>query len=56
VLFFGGFTIHGSYPNRTPDRFRRAFIVHYFGAHLETLQDDPGTSMAGLKTRLAEAR
>lgn len=49
VLFFGGFTIHGSYPNQTTDRFRRAFIVHYYAAHTETLPEDPTTSMAGLK-------
>ena len=48
VLFFGGFTIHGSYPNQTVDRFRRTFIVHYFAAHTEELPADPSTSMAGL--------
>ncbi|OXM86910.1 phytanoyl-CoA dioxygenase family protein [Paenibacillus rigui] len=29
VLFFNGSVIHGSYPNRSADRFRRAFICHY---------------------------
>ena len=29
VLFFNGSLIHGSYPNTTTDRFRRAFICHY---------------------------
>lgn len=29
VLFFHGSVIHGSPPNRTSDRFRRAFICHY---------------------------
>ena len=29
VLFFEGTLIHGSYPNGTKDRFRRAFICHY---------------------------
>ncbi len=29
VLFFNGSLIHGSYPNTSPDRFRRAFIAHY---------------------------
>ncbi|MEE2992553.1 MAG: phytanoyl-CoA dioxygenase family protein [Gemmatimonadota bacterium] len=48
VLFFGGFTIHGSYSNETADRFRRVFIVHYYAAHLETLPEDPSTSMAGV--------
>jgi ectoine hydroxylase-related dioxygenase (phytanoyl-CoA dioxygenase family) len=31
VVFFGGLTVHGSAPNTTNDRFRRAFIVHYQG-------------------------
>jgi ectoine hydroxylase-related dioxygenase (phytanoyl-CoA dioxygenase family) len=29
VLFFNGSVIHGSYPNISKDRFRRAFICHY---------------------------
>lgn len=29
VLFFQGSVIHGSYPNSSKDRFRRAFICHY---------------------------
>jgi hypothetical protein len=29
VLFFNGSLIHGSYPNTSDDRFRRAFICHY---------------------------
>ncbi len=32
VLFFGGETIHGSTPNSSKDRFRRAFICHYVPA------------------------
>lgn len=31
VVFFHGLTIHGSMPNRSADRFRRAFICHYQG-------------------------
>jgi hypothetical protein len=31
VLFFNGSVIHGSYPNTSRDRFRRAFICHYAG-------------------------
>lgn len=31
VLFFNGNVIHGSYPNQSTDRFRRAFICHYTG-------------------------
>jgi phytanoyl-CoA hydroxylase len=37
ALFFNGSLIHGSYPNRSADRFRRAFICHYFGASAEEL-------------------
>jgi ectoine hydroxylase-related dioxygenase (phytanoyl-CoA dioxygenase family) len=33
VLFFNGSVIHGSYPNRSESRFRRAFICHYVPAH-----------------------
>jgi phytanoyl-CoA hydroxylase len=29
VLFFNGSVIHGSFPNRSADRFRRALIGHY---------------------------
>lgn len=29
VLFFNGSLIHGSYPNTSPDRFRRSLIFHY---------------------------
>jgi phytanoyl-CoA hydroxylase len=32
VLFFNGNLIHGSYRNKTKDRFRRAFISHYANA------------------------
>ena len=48
VLFFGGFTIHGSYPNKTADRFRRCFITHYLAGHTEDLPADPATSMMSL--------
>lgn len=29
VLFFNGSLVHGSFPNRTGDRFRRSLIAHY---------------------------
>jgi phytanoyl-CoA hydroxylase len=29
VLFFNGQLVHGSFPNRTTDRFRRTLIAHY---------------------------
>lgn len=31
TIFFHGLTVHGSRPNSTADRFRRAVIVHYKG-------------------------
>jgi len=31
ILFFNGSLIHGSYPNTSRERFRRAFICHYVG-------------------------
>jgi phytanoyl-CoA hydroxylase len=33
ILFFNGNTIHGSGPNRSKTRFRRAFICHYVPEH-----------------------
>src|SRR5205823_12119717 len=32
LLLFNGSVIHGSYPNTSKDRFRRAFICHYVPA------------------------
>lgn len=40
VVFFGGLTIHGSYPNRTKDRFRRSFICHYEGENATKLSGE----------------
>jgi phytanoyl-CoA hydroxylase len=48
VLFFGGFIIHGSYPNKTTDRFRRSFICHFEAVHTTKLPADPATMMAAL--------
>ncbi len=35
VFFFNGQLIHGSYPNRSADRFRRALIGHYIDGDAE---------------------
>jgi phytanoyl-CoA hydroxylase len=35
VLFFNGALVHGSYPNTTQDRFRRALIGHYIEGRAE---------------------
>jgi phytanoyl-CoA hydroxylase len=48
VIFFGGFTIHGSHPNRTTDRFRRSLSIHYYAAHTQELPRDPKTMMSEL--------
>jgi phytanoyl-CoA hydroxylase len=48
VLLFGGYTIHGSYPNKTKDRFRRSFIVHYLAEHTEEIPADASTNMMSL--------
>jgi phytanoyl-CoA hydroxylase len=48
ALFFDGRLIHGSFPNRTTDRWRRSFICHYVGEHAETFEPAPGTHMSHL--------
>jgi phytanoyl-CoA hydroxylase len=48
VIFFGGFTIHGSHPNRTSDRFRRSLSIHYYAAHTQELPRDTATMMSEL--------
>jgi phytanoyl-CoA hydroxylase len=35
VLLFNGALVHGSYPNTSPDRFRRALIGHYIEGRAE---------------------
>ena len=49
VLFFNGSLVHGSYPNSTPDRFRRSLIGHYIEAKAEqvTKFDQPVLKMDG---------
>ncbi|MEM7113815.1 MAG: phytanoyl-CoA dioxygenase family protein [Chloroflexota bacterium] len=39
VLFFNGQIVHGSYPNTTSDRFRRAFIGHYIVGEAKQVYD-----------------
>ncbi|HCL29552.1 MAG TPA: phytanoyl-CoA dioxygenase [Candidatus Latescibacteria bacterium] len=48
ALFFDGRIIHGSYPNRTSDRWRRSFICHYVGAHAESFEPIQGQHMSHL--------
>ena len=49
VLFFNGQIVHGSYPNASPDRFRRSLIGHYIEGHARqvTAFDHPVYRMDG---------
>ena len=51
ALFFDGKTIHGSYANRTADRWRRSFICHYVGKHAEDFQPEQGKHVSHLSRR-----
>ncbi len=55
VLFFNGSLIHGSYPNTTRDRFRRALIGHYIEGQAEKVAQffDPVLRMDGAHLTLA---
>jgi phytanoyl-CoA hydroxylase len=57
ALFFGGLMIHGSYANRTTDRFRRCFIGHYVGRSTEALAKfyHPLLTMSGEEVGVAPA-
>ena len=54
VLFFNGSLIHGSYPNRSADRFRRALIGHYIAGEAETVGSStiPSSQMDGTQVEL----
>lgn len=49
VLFFSGALVHGSFPNVSPDRFRRSLIGHYVEGHVTELTrfDQPVLKMNG---------
>ena len=55
VLFFNGGLIHGSYPNITADRFRRALIGHYIEGAAEQVAQfyHPALRMDGRTLELA---
>jgi phytanoyl-CoA hydroxylase len=57
ALFFGGLMIHGSYANRSHERFRRCFIGHYVGRSTESLAKfyHPLLTMAGEEVGVAPA-
>lgn len=57
VLFFHGSLIHGSYPNTTTDRFRRALIGHYIVGEAEQVAPyyHPVLRMDGTEVKLGES-
>ncbi len=57
VLFFNGSLIHGSYANRSHNRFRRAFICHYVPAGSEEVSRwyRPLYQFDGAEAAIAEA-
>jgi phytanoyl-CoA hydroxylase len=57
VLFFNGSLVHGSYPNTTTDRFRRALIGHYIDGAAEQVATfyHPALRMDGTPLELMES-
>lgn len=57
VLFFNGTLVHGSYPNVSPDRFRRSLIGHYIesGAEQVAAFDQPVLRMDGSEYQIDES-
>lgn len=57
VLFFNGSLVHGSFPNTTPDRFRRALIGHYIDGAAEQVATyyHPALRMDGTPLELGES-
>ena len=49
TLFFDGKVIHGSYMNKTNDRWRRSFICHYMGENSQRFEPAEGTHVSHLK-------
>jgi ectoine hydroxylase-related dioxygenase (phytanoyl-CoA dioxygenase family) len=39
VLLFHGSTLHGSQPNRSSTRWRRAFVAHYIAADVRAVHE-----------------
>lgn len=58
VLFFNGALVHGSYPNTTTDRFRRALIGHYIEGSAEQVAQfyHPALRMDGTPLELETSR
>jgi ectoine hydroxylase-related dioxygenase (phytanoyl-CoA dioxygenase family) len=49
TLFFDGKVIHGSYRNKTGDRWRRSFICHYKGENSQRFEPAEGTHVSHLR-------
>ena len=49
TLFFDGKVIHGSYTNKTDDRWRRSFICHYKGENSQRFEPVQGTHVSHVK-------
>ena len=58
VLFFNGSVVHGSFPNTTTDRFRRALIGHYIEGSAEQVSQfyHPALRMDGSPLELETSR
>lgn len=58
VLFFNGSVIHGSYPNTTKDRFRRALIGHYVSGEAQKVSQwyNPVWQMDGTQLNLEASK
>ena len=58
VLFFNGSVVHGSYPNLSEDRFRRALIGHYIESRAERVTefDQPVLRMDGTAFEIEGAK
>jgi phytanoyl-CoA hydroxylase len=54
VMFFNGSIVHGSAPNTSADRFRRALIGHYVHADIRQVSEyfHPALTMDGTELRL----
>lgn len=55
ALFFHGKLVHGSYANKTKDRWRRSFICHFVGKHAEQFEPEQGKHVSHLKRDGASA-
>ena len=57
VVFFNGYVIHGSFPNRSETRFRRSLIAHYIVGEAEKVNEfyHPVLNFAGEEIDLLES-